>query len=34
MTALPVPVAPVFRAPAEQPETAPELGAHNGEFGL
>ena len=34
MTALPVPVAPVFRAPAEQPSTAPELGAHNGEFGL
>jgi len=30
--ALPTPIAPLFRGPPERAETAPLLGAHNGEF--
>ena len=32
--ALPVPIIPVFRDPADTPRSTPPLGAHNSEFGL
>src|SRR3974377_2525849 len=32
--ALPVPILPVFRDPADTPQSTPPLGAHNSHFGL
>jgi len=32
--ALPVPILPVFREPADTPQSTPALGTHNSEFGL